>query len=344
MGGLFPSFRVEECLEHADSVNVGEGEPTWRQILADAAAGELQRVYRGGYRFDVSQLPIPRRDLFYERTSYDWDEDLVQITRGCPYSCAMCAIPAQMGHRLRLRPIEHVVEEVRGLKHENVYLADDTLFFPHRRIADYSRALLEALIPLEKKHFVSSTMALNTDPEFLDLAVRAGVRNFYCTMNVDPVSIRALQGQAKERQQLIDLVKTLEGRGVRFFASCALGRDWDDESIAERILDLCDAAGVRTAEFFLFTPYPGSVQWDRLERQGRIIDRRWAHYNGAHVVTRPLNMTPERLHEQFVRCGPSSSAGRRTRTPRTWSPPPGRTACRSSGSRSGGKGSAPTPS
>lgn len=300
MGGFFPSFMPEECLKHADSVNLGEVEPTWERILEDVRAGNLQRIYKGGCRFDLSKMRIPRREIFYNKDNYDWDEDLVQLTRGCSYTCAMCAIPAHMGHRIRFRPIEQVVEEVKTLRYENVYLADDTLFFPQRRINEYARELFKALIPLGKKYFVSSTMALNIDKEFLDLATKAGVRNFYCTMNVDPYSIRALQGEKKERGMLVDLVKMLQDREVRFFGSCALGRDWDDTTIAERILELYQEADIHTAEFFIFTPYPGSVHWDRLDRQGRIIDKTWAHYNGAHVVTKPMNMSPEELYRQFI--------------------------------------------
>lgn len=300
MGGLFPSFMVDECLKHADSVNVGEGEPTWLQILADAQAGALKPRYEGGCRADLETLPAARREIFYKHDLYDWDEDLVQVTRGCPYTCAMCALPAHQGGRLRFRPIERVVEEIRNLKHENVYLADDTLFFPHRKIHDYARALFTALEPVGKKYFVSSTMALNTDREFLDLAARAGVRNFYCTLNVDPFSIKALKGEARERQMLVDLVKAIEDRGIRFFASCALGRDWDDTSIADRILELFAAAQIRTSEFFIFTPYPGSVHWDRMLRQKRIFDFHWGHYNGANVVAHPENMTAEQLREQFI--------------------------------------------
>jgi len=299
MGGFFPSAMPDECLTHATAVCIGEVEPVWSDILADARAGSLKPRYRGGCTFDLAKLPIPKREIFYDKSSYDWDEDLVQLTRGCHYTCAMCAIPTHMGSRIRIRPIPKVLEELRSLKFENVYLADDTLFFPQRRMVRYATELFEAVAPLAKKFFVSSTMALNTDPAFLDLAARAGVRNFYCTMNVDPVSIKALRGEAKEQQQLVDLVKMIEDRGIRFFGSCALGRDWDDTSIAERILELFDRAGINTSEFFLFTPYPGSVHWDRLERQGRIIDRDWAHYNGAHVVARPQNMTEDELREQF---------------------------------------------
>jgi len=301
MGGLFPSFMADECLKHADSVNIGEGEPTWQRILTDAKAGELKPRYHGGSGADLSTTPIPRRELFYQNEHYDWDEDLVQLTRGCSYTCGMCSLPAQMGGRIRFRPIERVVEELRSLKHENVYLADDSLFFPQRKLNAYARAFFRAVEPLGKKYFVSSTLALNTDPELLDLAARAGVRNFYCTMNVDPVSIRALQGELRARQMLIDLVKALEDRGIRFLGSCGIGRDWDDANIADRVMDLFDAAKIHTAEFFIFTPYPGSVHWDRMQRQGRIFDFNWAHYNGAHVVARPLNLTPEKLREQFIK-------------------------------------------
>lgn len=301
IGGFFPSFMAEECLKYVDSVNIGEGEPTWLTILDDVKKGQLQRIYKGGCSFDLSKMKIPRRDIFYSKKSYDWDEDLVQLTRGCLYNCAMCAIPNHMGSRMRFRPIDSVVEEVAQLKYENVYLADDTLFFQQRKIADYARELFAKLEPLGKKYFVSSTMALNTDKAFIKQIAKAGVRNFYCTMNVDPMSIKAIAGEQREQQQLCDLVKILEDNEIRFFGSCAIGRDWDDTSIADKVLTLYDKANIHTAEFFLFTPYPGSNHWDRLVRQNRIIDYKWAHYNGAHVVAKPLSMSPDELYGQFIK-------------------------------------------
>lgn len=301
MGGFFPSFMVDECLKHCDSVNIGEVETTWEKIVEDARRGELKPVYKGGNRFDLSRMKIPRRDIFYNKELYTWKEDLIQITRGCSYECAMCAIPNHMGHRIRFRPIEQVVEEIKTLKYENVYLADDTLFFPQRKIVEYSTELFKALIPLKKKYFVASTMALKTDVAFMDLAAKAGVCNFYCTMNVDPISIRALQGDKGAIQQLIDLVNMLEDRNIRFFGSFAIGRDWDDTTIADRVIDLYQKAGIRTSEFFLFTPYPGTKQWDRLDRQGRIFDKNWAHYNGAHVVAEHPGMSVDELYGQFIK-------------------------------------------
>jgi hypothetical protein len=57
--------------------------------------------------------------------------------------------------------------------------------------------------------------------------------------------------------------------------------------------------------------------------QKRIFDFQWSHYNGAHVVARPQNMTPEQLREQFIRSGASFFSMQKTRhaaalEPATW--------------------------
>jgi len=300
MGGIFPTVMHRECLEHADSVNIGEGERTWPRILADAAAGKLERVYRGGARFDLGELPVPDRAALYRKAGYDWHAALVQIARGCGFNCAMCTIPNHFGYRVRLRPVDRIVAEIEQLPYDQVYLADDTLFLEDRRVVQWARELLEALVPLRKRLFVASTPALNCDPEFLELLARAGGSTFYCTLNVDPVSIHAIKDDhAASRERVVDLVRRVEDLGMHFFASFAIGRDWDDEHVGDRVLDLCAQAGIHTSEFFLFTPFPGSPEFDRKVSQGRLLHRDWQRYNGANVVAEPMQMSPERLLEVF---------------------------------------------
>ncbi len=300
MGGFFPSAMPEEAARHADAVNIGDGEPNWLQILDDATRGDLKQFYTSRSDWDLANMPALRRDLFYDKKGYDWGADLVQTARGCSYNCGMCAVPEVQGHRFRLRPVEHIVKEVATLRFDQVYIAEDLLFFPNRRIRDWAEALLWALAPLRKSLFVSSTMSLNTSDDFLDLLARSGVKSFYCTLNVDAKSIRALGGDRDAGEELVSLVKRLEDRGIRFFASFGIGRDWDDRRMVDSVLSLCDRAGIQTAEFFLFTPYPASPQWHRLMRQKRILQTDWRRYNGAHVVWKPLGIEPDELYDVFV--------------------------------------------
>ena len=60
MGGIHPTVLPDEALQHADAVVVGEAEGVWPQLLADAAAGQMQRIYRAGKMSELQGLPKPR--------------------------------------------------------------------------------------------------------------------------------------------------------------------------------------------------------------------------------------------------------------------------------------------
>lgn len=300
MGGIFPSFMPKECLRVADAVNIGEAESTWHTILADAQGGQLKSTYKPRRPTDLDQLPLPNRNAIYGKIGYDWHAALVQIARGCGYSCAMCSIPSHFGQRIRLRAVEQIIKEIQSVPYEQIYLADDTLFLEDKRTMQWATQLLKALAPLKRRLFVASTLALNCRPDFLQLARDAGTETFYCTLNVDPLSMGALRGNDPAAlQKVVDLVHRVEDLGMNFFASFGIGRDWDDEGIMDSILELSQKAGINTAEFFVFTPYPGSVQFERIVSQKRLLHRQWEKFNGANVVFKPAEMSAERLEEVF---------------------------------------------
>ncbi len=63
LGGIHPSVLPDEALAHADAVVVGEAEPVWPQVLADAAKHSLRGIYRG-------HLPGPN---LTNLTNQGWD-------------------------------------------------------------------------------------------------------------------------------------------------------------------------------------------------------------------------------------------------------------------------------
>lgn len=103
---------------------------------------------------------------------------------------------------------------------------------------------------------MSSTMALNSDEAFFRRAAKAGVRNFYCTLNVDPASIAVMRGDDSGLSKLAEFVDMLRGMDISFFASFGLGRDWDGEGVSDRVLEICSRAKITMSEFFIFSPYP----------------------------------------------------------------------------------------
>ncbi|MBL7203064.1 MAG: DUF4070 domain-containing protein, partial [Desulfobacteraceae bacterium] len=50
----------------------------------------------------------------------------------------------------------------------------------------------------------------------------------------------------------------------------------------------------------ILTPFPGTRLYQRMEDEGRIIDRDWAKYDVCHSVIQPTNMTPEELQNGYL--------------------------------------------
>src|SRR5262249_54337093 len=65
MGGITVSSLPDEAREHCLSVVVGEGEPSWPEVLRDFESGRLKPLYAQSPpgRFSLRDAPMPRFDL-----------------------------------------------------------------------------------------------------------------------------------------------------------------------------------------------------------------------------------------------------------------------------------------
>jgi len=60
-------------------------------------------------------------------------------------------------------------------------------------------------------------------------------------------------------------------------------------------------ARLETATFTILTPYPGTLLHKKLDSEGRITNRNWAHYDTTHVVFRPKRMSAAELEAGYFR-------------------------------------------
>src|SRR3990170_1672085 len=131
LGGIHPSFCTEEALEHSDSVVVGEAEGIWPGLLKDVQEGKLRRIYRAESYTDLASSPATVRNLMSKKHYFS---DIVQTTKGCPFTCEFCSVYAFDGQKIRNKPIDMVlkeIQEIRGtdaqFKKKSVFFADDNI-------------------------------------------------------------------------------------------------------------------------------------------------------------------------------------------------------------------------
>jgi len=88
--------------------------------------------------------------------------------------------------------------------------------------------------------------------------------------------------------------------GIQVNGSFVLGFDHDGPETFERIARWIEENRLESATFHIYTPYPGTPLFRRMEAEGRMLHRDWSKYDTAHAVFRPKRMTPEQLEAGYA--------------------------------------------
>jgi radical SAM superfamily enzyme YgiQ (UPF0313 family) len=293
-GGPHATFSPEEVLRHCDAVVVGEVESVWADLLDDAERGELRRIYRGE-PLPLNKLPTPRYDLLSDRF---FVRRVVQATRGCPFACSFCTVPT-INPGFRMRPVPDVIEDIRYDRFKHWWQRKVVWFWDDNLTANrsYIKELLEAMVPLKRWWLTQASMDIAKDGELLDLMARSGcIGVFFGIESFGDESLKA----ANKRQNRVDYyrecIEAVHARGIAVMAGFIAGFDGDTSQSIEAMAHRLYKIGVDVPFLSVLTPYRGTPLYDRLAREGRLLqDRGWEFYNGYNVTFRPQGMEPDDL-------------------------------------------------
>ena len=294
MGGIHVSALPDEALQHADAVVIGEAELVWHKLLLDFKRGELKQKYKADKLCDMENMVIPRRNLL-NREMYSGFYTL-QATRGCPFNCDYCAVTAFFGQEFRTRPIDEVIEEIKGFGSKKFFFMDDNIVGRPK----YAKELFQKLIPLKVIWGSQASITMAKDPELLNLYARSGGR--YAFIGFESLSQKSLENLHKgwnSAKDYNEAIKKIHDVGINIIGSFVFGLDEDDSSVFKTTFDFIMETNMDAAQFHILTPLPGTVTYSLLEKEGRIIDRDWARYHTGEVVFQPKGMTVEELQNGY---------------------------------------------
>jgi radical SAM superfamily enzyme YgiQ (UPF0313 family) len=298
LGGLHVTALPDEAAGHADTIFLGPGEATWPAFLADWRQGRPGRCYQSAIR-SLDDLPPVRRDLI-ARHRYLVPNSIV-VSRGCPHCCDFCYKESffRGGRSFYTRRVDAVLAEIERLPGRHLFFLDDNLFADRA----YAAALFDGLAGMGRVWQAAATVSALADHALLDRAAASGLRSLFIgfeTLNQD--NLREQHKHQNLRHSYDGVVHSLHQRGVMINASFVFGMDHDDDTVFDRTVDWAIAAGIETATFHILTPYPGTVLYDRLRRQGRILSQDWDLYDTRHCVFEPSQMAPAVLEAGYWRC------------------------------------------
>ena len=337
-GGIHATLYPEEAFERGDAHAVvkGDGDVAWGKAVMDCLAGKPSRIYEGG-RIESDQFLAGRWDLM-PRDKYMWAS--VQTLRGCPKHCSFCSVWRTDGQRPRQRHYQRVIDEIielRRIGFRFIALADDN-FYPvsltDLRLAreQNNTAKLEELsairrerfqlmeelakLPKDMVFFTQITMEAGEDVEFLDAMRRGNIKG--ALVGVEAVTPEGLKAVYKDfncsGDALANRLQAFKQHGVHVLGSFIFGLPTDKPATFDATVEMALRAGVTFAQFVMMTPFPGTVDFTRWEKEqakapvlvdGIPITRYWL----IPTATRPKMFTPH----------PSMSSDEiRERTQKVW--------------------------
>ncbi|OWK37788.1 BchE/P-methylase family protein [Fimbriiglobus ruber] len=296
IGGLHVTTCPEEAGRYCDAVVIGEGEPVWPAVLADAEAGELRPVYRASAPFDLARAPVPRFDLLGRGPR---PRLTVQTQRGCPLACEFCGASRLLGPH-RLKPVANLKRELAAITAQVprpvLELADDNTFAGGRN----SHELLETLAAADARYFTEVDWRVGEDPGLL-----AGLAASGCVqvlIGIESLVFRhpGMGPKQAELPRIMTAIDAIQSAGVAVIGCFIVGCDGETFDSLDRLAAFIEASSLADVQLTLQTPFPGTPLRRRLEREGRLLPGRgWSHCTLFDLTFRPDLMGIEEMELAF---------------------------------------------
>ena len=304
LGGLHVTACPEEALQHADSIVIGEGEPSWPTLVRDLERGALRPIYDSrSSPFDLADAPMPRFDLLdperYNRLT-------VQTQRGCPFDCEFCAASIRLCPTYRVKPVEKVIAEIRRIKEiwprPFIEFADDNSFVNKR----HSKKLLRALAAEDVRWFTETDISVAYDDEFLHLLRDSGCARLLIGLeSASKAGLRGLEQhsdwKARQQDSYLTAIQRIQSHGISVNGCFVLGLDGTGVESFREVVDFVRESGLHEVQVTVLTPFPGTPFYERLRAEGRLLEEEaWDLCTLFDVNFRPNGMTVQELEENFV--------------------------------------------
>lgn len=279
-GGHHATILPEDFFEpQMDYVVVGEGVGPFSILIDALDRGEevppvpgLWRKGEDGFSLDApaiefsfDALPMPDREVALEdRSKYfiDWMSPvaLLRSTVGCPFRCTFCSLWKIMDKKYHKRNIHSVVEELKGIREEYVFLVDDEAFIDGKRMKDLAAAIKEAGI--QKRFFAYCRVdSLLRERDVLEAWVEIGLERLM--VGIDAISEKDLVEFKKSygASRIEEALRVAEEINVEILAQFVINTDYSKADF-KYLARFVEHHRIQYPSFTVLTPIPGTDIFD----------------------------------------------------------------------------------
>jgi radical SAM superfamily enzyme YgiQ (UPF0313 family) len=287
---------IEECLVHKTKIVAGgplftqeynnypqidhfilnEAEITLPLFLNDLENGRFpNKVYKTDEYADITLTPVPDYHLLSQK---DYAFMNLQVSRGCPFSCDFCEITALLGHKVRMKETNQILNELEIIYNLNwrgpVVIVDDNFIGNKNQIKNN---LLPAMKKWMQEHNYPFTFNTETsinladDDELMSLMVETGINSTFVGIET-PVeeSLQECNKSQNKNRDMLHSVKKMQNAGFEVSAGFIVGFDSDNPSVFQKQIDFIQQSGIVSAMVGLLNAPKNTKLYKRLEAENRL--------------------------------------------------------------------------
>ncbi len=251
--------------------------------LYEALADVPGIVYRGGSGqiqknpveviHDLDALSFPRLESFINVDAGSRPYHLM-TSRGCPFRCAYCSVRSIAGRRLRVRSVEHVVEELLFARScygiQGFEIDDDNFTLKLDRAKMFCEVLLQRRVDLPW-YLPNGIRAEMLDSELAYLLRRANCHTVALGIeSADPEVLKVIH-KGMSPEVVTRAVELLHAEGIRVMGFFIVGLPGSDLGSDLRTIDFERNLALDDRIYNAYVPYPFTEGYEWAEKHGRFL-------------------------------------------------------------------------
>ncbi|KJR40233.1 radical SAM domain-containing protein [Candidatus Magnetoovum chiemensis] len=225
----------------------------------------------------------------------------ITTSRGCPYECTFCVYPqTMMGHKMRLRSADNVVEEIEYItKNFNplkaVFFEDDTFTVVKKRCIEISEKILSKGINISW----TANARASLDYETMKIMKRSGCRCLCVGFESGSQELLDNIKKSITADNMRSFMENAKRAGILIHGCFIVGLPGETNATMTKTLELAKALNPDTVQFYPIMVYPGTEAYNWYSERGLITTEdfsKWLTAQGLHnSVIKTQNLSSEEL-------------------------------------------------
>ncbi len=300
-GPLFTSAAHD--FDEIDYLVLNEAESTLPGFLKDLEEGNPRHIYTSKERPDITETVLPKWDLikmkYYASMS-------VQYSRGCPFDCEFCDIVNLNGRTPRVKSNQQMAAELSVLYdmgwRGRLFIVDDNFIGNRSKVKSFLKTLKQWQNDKGFPYtlYTEASVNLAQDDGLMSAMTAAGFDSVFLGLETPDEGCLEECGKHQNRSvNLVDAVKTIQRHGMEVMGGFIIGFDSDPANIFERQISFIKDSGVVKAMIGLLNAMPGTRLYERLKKEGRLLDNLTGDNTDGNLNFIPKSMDIETIKEGY---------------------------------------------